>query len=119
MTNSRNASICPHGAISAADREPTPETIATLMAAAGQTPSGGPSAAFLCDPDYRAPFLSLIRGIDRGDDPLFYGAPIVMLFHTSSTIPTPEEDAALVVGYPVRRRVRPVVRRALPMTRAA
>ncbi len=87
--------------------------------------------------------------------------------HTSSTIPTPEEDAVLaaynvalvaqtmglgscfvsmaqkairssravrkaigipaanrvlavlVVGYPVRRRVRPVVRRALPMTRAA
>ncbi len=58
---------------------------------------GGPSSAFLRHPDYRARFLSLIRGIDR----------------------TPEEDAVLVVGYPVHRRVRPVVRWALPMTRAA
>jgi nitroreductase len=56
---------------------------------------GKAGGAFLNDPEYRRRFVSLVEGINSGIDPVFYHAPIVLLFHSKALIPTPEEDAVL------------------------
>jgi nitroreductase len=56
---------------------------------------GRVAGAFLNDPEYRRRFVALVEAIDSGTDPVFYGAPLVLLFHTDSLMPTPEEDAVL------------------------
>lgn len=58
--------------------------------------AGNAAGPFLRDRAYRERFLSLVHELDMGEDPLFYDAPVVMLFHTAASIPTPEEDAVLV-----------------------
>lgn len=57
---------------------------------------GRVAGAFLSDPEYRRRFVALVEAIDSGIDPVFYSAPLVMLFHTDSLMPTPEEDAVIV-----------------------
>ena len=56
---------------------------------------GKAAGAFLNDQDYRRRFVALVEGIDAGIDPVFYHAPVVMLFHSQELMPTPEEDAVL------------------------
>lgn len=56
---------------------------------------GKATGAFLNDPEYRRRFVSLVEAIDSGIDPVFYGAPVVLLFHSKEVMPTPEEDAVL------------------------
>ena len=56
---------------------------------------GKVAGAFLNDDEYRKRFVALVEGIDKGRDPLFYGAPMVMLFHCKELMPTPEEDAVI------------------------
>jgi nitroreductase/Pyruvate/2-oxoacid:ferredoxin oxidoreductase delta subunit len=56
---------------------------------------GKAAGAFLNDPEYRRRFIALVDAIDDGIDPVFYGAPVVLLFHSKAVMPTPEEDAVL------------------------
>ena len=56
---------------------------------------GKAAGAFLKDPEYRRRFAALVQGIDNGIDPVFYNAPLVLLFHSGAVMPTPEEDAVL------------------------
>jgi nitroreductase len=56
---------------------------------------GKAAGAFLNDPKYRRRFVALVGAIDSGIDPVFYGAPVVLLFHSKALMPTTEEDAVL------------------------
>jgi nitroreductase len=56
---------------------------------------GKAAGAFLKDAEYRRRFVALVEAIDGGIDPVFYGAPLVLLFHSKAMMPTPEEDAVL------------------------
>lgn len=56
---------------------------------------GKAAGAFLNDAEYRRRFIALVDAIDGGIDPVFYGAPVVLLFHSNALMPTPEEDAVL------------------------
>lgn len=56
---------------------------------------GRAAGAFLRDRDYRRRFVALVDAIDGGIDPVFYNAPLVLLFHSKALMPTPEEDAVM------------------------
>jgi nitroreductase len=56
---------------------------------------GRATGAFLKDDEYRRRFSALVAAIDGGIDPVFYHAPVVMLFHSEALMPTPEEDAVM------------------------
>ncbi len=51
--------------------------------------------AFLDDPDYGSRIADLLARLMGGEDPIFYGAPEVVLFHSPVLIPTPKEDCIL------------------------
>lgn len=59
---------------------------------------GSYERAFLTDPDYSRRMKDLLDRLDAGDDPVFYGAPAVVMIHSKALIPTPEEDSILA-GY--------------------
>jgi nitroreductase/NAD-dependent dihydropyrimidine dehydrogenase PreA subunit len=50
---------------------------------------------FLKDRFYFRQISYLLEQFDRGIDPIFYNAPIVILVHTRQLIPTPQEDCIL------------------------
>ena len=50
---------------------------------------------FLKDRFYLGQITYLLEQFDRGIDPIFYNAPIVILVHTQRLIPTPREDCIL------------------------
>jgi nitroreductase len=51
--------------------------------------------AFLSDPDYGQRMRELLDRFRGGEDPVFYGAPAVILVHTQDLIPTPQQDSVL------------------------
>ena len=51
--------------------------------------------AFLRDESYFVRVSHLLEQIARGEDPIFYGAPAVVLVHSPQLIPTPREDSVL------------------------
>ncbi len=51
--------------------------------------------AFLDDPEYGGRIAKLLALLRHGEDPIFYGAPTVILFHSRVLIPTPKEDCLL------------------------
>jgi nitroreductase/NAD-dependent dihydropyrimidine dehydrogenase PreA subunit len=51
--------------------------------------------AFLVDPEYGGRIADLLAKLRHGEDPIFYGAPTVILFHSRVLIPTPKEDCLL------------------------
>ena len=53
---------------------------------------------FLKDPAYRNRMKDLFNRISTGEDPLFYGAPVIMIIHSKEEVPTPKEDSILA-GY--------------------
>ena len=53
---------------------------------------------FLKDPAYRNRMKDLFSRISMGEDPLFYGAPVIIIIHSKEEIPTPKEDSILA-GY--------------------
>jgi len=50
---------------------------------------------FLDDPEYGGRIAELLAKLGRGEDPIFYGAPLVVFFHSRVLIPTPKEDCIL------------------------
>ena len=50
---------------------------------------------FLKDREYGPRIRSLIGRLTAGEDPIFYGAPAVVLIHSGVLIPTPKEDCVL------------------------
>jgi nitroreductase/NAD-dependent dihydropyrimidine dehydrogenase PreA subunit len=54
--------------------------------------------AFMSDPDYGTRMKDVLDRFHRGDDPVFYRAPVVIILHTTAMIPTPQEDC-LLAGY--------------------
>ncbi|WP_366924512.1 nitroreductase family protein [Metallumcola ferriviriculae] len=53
---------------------------------------------FLKDPAYRNRMKDLFNRISTGEDPLFYGAPVIIIIHSKEEVPTPKEDSILA-GY--------------------
>jgi nitroreductase len=51
--------------------------------------------AFLDDREYGGRIASLLTKLSRGEDPIFYGAPIAVFFHSKVLILTPKEDCIL------------------------
>jgi nitroreductase len=51
--------------------------------------------AFLLDEVYLKRVTYLLEQYDKGEDPIFYGAPLIVIVHTDTVIPTPGEDAIL------------------------
>ncbi len=51
--------------------------------------------AFLDDPEYGGRIRELLAKLGRGEDPIFYKAPLVVFFHSKVLIPTPKEDCIL------------------------
>jgi nitroreductase len=51
--------------------------------------------AFLNDPDYGQRMKALLDRFRAGEDPVFYGAPAVVIVHTRELIPTPQQDSIL------------------------
>lgn len=51
--------------------------------------------AVLSDPRYGKIIFGLLEDLRHGEDPIFYGAPTVVLFHSTALIPTPKEDCVL------------------------
>lgn len=67
-------------------------TVAKLLA----RPFVGPYLrAFLDDPEYGGKIRELLAKLGRGEDPIFYKAPLVVFFHSGVLIPTPKEDCIL------------------------
>jgi len=58
----------------------------------------GSTRRFLKDPAYRNRMKDLFNRISAGEDPLFYGAPVIIVIHSRAEIPTPKEDSILA-GY--------------------
>ncbi len=56
---------------------------------------GATTREFLRDPEYGGKIRALLEKLSRGEDPIFYGAPTVLLFHSRVLIPTPREDCVL------------------------
>lgn len=56
---------------------------------------GKAAGAFMRDPEYRRRFTALVNSMDSGIDPVFYNAPVVLLFYSTALMPTPEEDAVM------------------------
>jgi hypothetical protein len=67
---------------------PVVRTLATLFL-------GAYERAFLSHPKYGRVWRDLIDRFSAGEDPVFYGAPVVLVVHTPELIPTPQEDAIL------------------------
>jgi len=70
---------------------PLLRTIAGLMTNAS-------TRRFLKDPAYRNRMTDLFNRISSGEDPIFYGAPVIIVIHSKAEIPTPKEDSVLA-GY--------------------
>jgi len=51
--------------------------------------------AFLRDREYGGRIARLLEQLRRGEDPVFYSAPIVVFFHSRALIPTPKEDCVI------------------------
>jgi nitroreductase len=51
--------------------------------------------AFLLDPTYLKRTMHLLEQYSRGDDPIFYRAPAIIIVHSREVIPTPVEDSVL------------------------
>jgi nitroreductase len=51
--------------------------------------------AFLLDPTYLKRTIDLLDQYGRGDDPIFYRAPAIIIIHSREVIPTPVEDSVL------------------------
>jgi hypothetical protein len=51
--------------------------------------------AFLADRTYGGIIKDLLARLRRGQDPIFFNAPTVTLFHSRVLIPTPKEDCLL------------------------
>ncbi len=51
--------------------------------------------AFLQDTTYLTRVSFLLDQIGRGEDPIFYNAPLVIVIHSQKLIPTPKEDSVL------------------------
>jgi nitroreductase len=51
--------------------------------------------AFLKDREYGPRLRALIDRLDAGGDPIFYGAPAVIVIHSPAMIPTPKEDCVI------------------------
>jgi nitroreductase len=51
--------------------------------------------AFVKDSIYRKRIAFLLERLAKGDDPIFYHAPVVIMVYSSDPIPTPREDAVL------------------------
>jgi nitroreductase/NAD-dependent dihydropyrimidine dehydrogenase PreA subunit len=91
------------------ERPIEPQTLETLIRAAACIPSGGnallrsvfglladpQTRAFLHDRTYLTRVSYLMAQIARGEDPIFYNAPAVILVHSPRLIPTPREDSVL------------------------
>ena len=57
--------------------------------------SGPVTREFLKDREYGPRIRSVIGRLTAGEDPIFYGAPVVVLIHSGVLIPTPKEDCVL------------------------
>jgi nitroreductase len=57
--------------------------------------SDAETRGFLKDPFYYRQITYLLEQFDRGLDPIFYHAPVVILVHSKRLIPTPREDCVL------------------------
>ncbi|HET6485079.1 MAG TPA: nitroreductase family protein, partial [Spirochaetia bacterium] len=57
--------------------------------------SGPVTREFLRDREYGPRIRNLIGRLAAGEDPIFYGAPVVVLIHSGVRIPTPKEDCVL------------------------
>jgi nitroreductase/Pyruvate/2-oxoacid:ferredoxin oxidoreductase delta subunit len=53
---------------------------------------------FLLDSHYSGVLRKIVERFLKGDDPVFYGAPVVIVIHSSTRIPTTFEDSVLA-GY--------------------
>ena len=63
---------------------------------AAAAPFAGPYVrAFLRDGEYGPRMARLLGKLRRGEDPLFYSAPVVFFFHSRALIPTPREDCVI------------------------
>jgi nitroreductase len=51
--------------------------------------------AFLLDDMYLKRVSYLLDQYERGEDPVFYAAPLIVIVHTDALVPTPGEDAIL------------------------
>lgn len=56
------------------------------------------SRGFLKSREYGLRMKNLLARIQRGEDPFFYNAPVVIVIHSKAQIPTPKEDCILA-GY--------------------
>lgn len=53
---------------------------------------------FLMDNGYRVKIKKLVERLDKGEDMFFRNAPVIVILHSKSVIPTPKEDCILL-GY--------------------
>lgn len=64
-------------------------------------PFVGPVARqFLRDREYGPRMKALLRRLDAGEDPIFYGAPAAIVIHSQAAIPTPKEDC-VIAGFTI------------------
>jgi nitroreductase len=64
-------------------------------------PFVGPVAReFLRDREYGPRMKTLLRRLEDGEDPIFYGAPAAILIHSRAPIPTPKEDC-VIAGFTI------------------
>jgi nitroreductase len=66
-----------------------------LVKTVGSLFLGSYERAFLSDPDYGQRMKGLLERFRAGEDPVFYGAPAVIIVHSGELIPTPQEDSIL------------------------
>jgi nitroreductase len=65
------------------------------------SPFVGPVARqFLRDRVYGPQMKTLLRRLEAGEDPIFYGAPAAIVIHSRAPIPTPKEDC-VIAGFTV------------------
>jgi nitroreductase len=63
---------------------------------AALSPFVGPSTReFLRDREYGPRMQALLRRLEAGEDPIFYGAPSAITIHSRVPIPTPKEDSVI------------------------
>jgi nitroreductase len=55
---------------------------------------------FLKDGEYGPRMRGLLKGLEAGQDPIFYGAPAAIAIHSRASIPTPKEDC-VIAGFAI------------------
>jgi nitroreductase/NAD-dependent dihydropyrimidine dehydrogenase PreA subunit len=56
---------------------------------------GSYARSFIADREYAGRVAAVLAKLRRGKDPIFYGAPTVIFFHSRVLVPTPKEDCVI------------------------